>query len=95
MNILKAKQIKLPGISDIKFSDDSMDVYLTDGRIITIPIAWYARLSEATKEELENYEISPSGYGIHWPDLDEDLSILGFLFPGTQLGKKESKEPDD
>lgn len=83
MNISIAEQIKWPGISDIEFSADSMQVHLTDGRIITIPLAWYTKLSEATKELLNNYEISPSGYGVHWPDLDEDLSVLGFLLPGA------------
>lgn len=76
-----AEQIKLPAILDVKFLKDSMHVSLSDGRIISIPIAWYPRLSGATKGQLENFEISPSGYGIHWPDLDEDLSVLGFLLP--------------
>jgi len=91
MNISIAEQIRLPGILDIKFLNDSMQVYLTDGRIITIPIAWYSKLSEATKEQLENYEISPSGYGIHWPDLDEDLSVLGFLFPAQAKPEKHKR----
>ena len=64
----------LPSILDVSFSKDLMNVVLSDGRIISIPLAWYARL-------LKRYEISPSGYGIHWPDLDEDLSVYGFLFP--------------
>lgn len=81
MNISIAEQIKTPAILSVKFSEDSMHVGLGDGRIITIPLAWYPKLSDAAKEQLENYEISPSGYGIHWPDIDEDLSVLGFLFP--------------
>jgi hypothetical protein len=81
MNTSIAEQIKVPGIVDVKFSDEAMTVSLTDGRILSIPLAWYPRLSEANRKQLENYEISPSGYGIHWPDLDEDLSVLGFLLP--------------
>jgi len=81
MNISIAEQIKTPAILSVRFSEDSMHVSLGDGRIITIPLAWYPKLSDATKEQLANYEISPSGYGIHWPDIDEDLSVLGFLFP--------------
>ena len=81
MNTSIAEQIKIPGIVDVKFSNEALIVYLTDVRILSVPLAWYPRLSEATKEQLENYEISPSGYGIHWPELDEDLSVLGFLLP--------------
>ncbi|MEW6326842.1 MAG: DUF2442 domain-containing protein [Thermodesulfobacteriota bacterium] len=88
MNTSIAEQIKLPGILDLKFLKHSMQVYLTDGRTITIPLAWYPKLSEATREQLKNYEISPSGYGIYWPDLDEDLSVLGFLFPDQSRAKK-------
>ena len=81
MNTSIAEQIKVPGIVTVKFSDEAMTVSLTDGRILSIPLAWYPRLSEATGQQLENYEISPSGYGINWPDLDEDLSVLGFILP--------------
>jgi hypothetical protein len=91
MNISIAEQIKRPGILYIEFSDDSMQVHLTDGRIITIPLAWYPKLLEATKEQLTKYEISPSGYGVHWPDLDEDLSVLGFLLPGAHLQQQSSR----
>ena len=84
MNTSIAEQIKVPGIVTVTFSDEAMTVSLTDGRIISIPLAWYPRLSEANRKQLENYEISPSGYGIHWPDLDEDLSVLGFLLPETR-----------
>lgn len=84
MNISIAEQIKLPGILDVRFSEDTMNVYLTDGRELSIPLAWYPRLSGANREKLEKFEISPSGYGIHWPELDEDLSVLGFLIPGLK-----------
>lgn len=63
----------------IEFSDDMMQVSLTDGRIISVPIVWFPRLSKATREQLENYEISPAGIGIHWPEIDEDLSVAGLL----------------
>ena len=81
MNILLADQIKLPSILKVSFANDTMLVDLSDGRTITIPIAWYPSLASAKKEQLDKFEISPSGYGIHWPDIDEDLSVNGFLFP--------------
>ena len=71
----------LPSISDVNFSKDLMSVNLSDGRIISIPLAWYPRLASAKPKQLKRYDLSPSGYGIRWPDLDEDLSVYGFLFP--------------
>ena len=52
---------------------------LEDGREITVPIAWYPRLAKATKEQLNNFKIIGRGSGIHWEELDEDLSIRGFI----------------
>ncbi len=80
MNTSLAEQIKLPSILSLKFKGDSMSVDLSDGRILIIPLAWYPRLLSAKKKQKNNFEISPSGYGIHWPDIDEDLSVYGFLF---------------
>src|SRR6266581_2671996 len=52
---------------------------LMDGRTISVPLAWYPRLLHASKEQLSNWKIAGGGYGIHWPDLDEDLSTEGLL----------------
>lgn len=73
--------VQLPSILDVSFKKDVMDVKLSDGRSVSVPLAWYPRLIEATQEQLRRFEISPGGYGIHWPALDEDLSVKGFLFP--------------
>ena len=54
-------------------------VVLSDGRQIATPLSWYEKLANATAEELKNWEISPSGVGIHWPELDEDISIRPML----------------
>ena len=78
---LASESSKLPSMTGVTFGDDSMSVSLSDGRIISIPLAWYPRLASANDKQLSRYEISPGGYGIHWPDLDEDLSVRGFLFP--------------
>jgi hypothetical protein len=56
-----------------------MHVSLVDGRVISVPIVWFPRLSKATKAERENFEIGAAGIGIHWPDIDEDLSVAGLL----------------
>lgn len=68
----------------VEFDDDMMHVSLADGRVISVPIVWFPRLSRATQDQLENYEISPAGIGIHWPDIDEDLSVAG-LMAGVDL----------
>lgn len=66
-------------VSTVSFPDDSISVLLMDGRTITVPLAWYPRLLAATAAERENWKIAGGGYGIHWPDLDEDLSTEGLL----------------
>ena len=63
----------------VSFSVDSMTVHLDDGRTLSVPIAWYPRLLAGTKPEREKYELIGDGEGIHWPDLDEDISVEGLL----------------
>ena len=66
-------------VLDVAFTDDALSVSLRDGRIITVPLAWYPRLLDATPAQRTNWKISGGGYGIHWADLDEDLSTEGLL----------------
>ena len=68
-----------PPAQNVGFTDDNLIVSLMDGRKITVPLVWFPRLSNATKSQLENYEILGDGEGIHWPEIDEDLSIDGLL----------------
>ena len=65
---------------------------LTDGRVLSLPLSWSWRLQEATPKERKHFEISPSGYGVHWPDVDEDLSARGAL-RGTPAPKPGSAPP--
>jgi hypothetical protein len=60
-------------------SEDSLTVRLDDGRSLSVPLAWYPRLLDGTQAERENYELIGGGEGIHWPELDEDISIEGLL----------------
>ncbi|HMV42009.1 MAG TPA: DUF2442 domain-containing protein [Leptospiraceae bacterium] len=82
----RAKEVKI-------IEDHAIWTLLEDGREIIVPIVWYPRLSRATKKELNNFRIIGRGSGIHWEDLDEDLSIKGFIlgFKGidSQLAKQE------
>src|ERR1700732_4890815 len=66
-------------VVDVKFAKDSLSVALRDGRTITVPLAWYPRLLHASKAERKNWRVAGAGYGIHWPDIDEDLSTEGLL----------------
>ena len=63
----------------VRFSDDSMTVSLDDGRALSVPLAWYPRLLDGNRQERERYELIGEGEGIHWPDLDEDISVIGLL----------------
>jgi hypothetical protein len=60
-------------------NDVALTVRLMDGRTISVPLVWYPRLLNATQEQRNNWQISAGGYGMHWPDIDEDLSTEGLL----------------
>lgn len=66
-------------VKDVRFSEDSLSVDLLDGRTISAPLAWYPRLLHANDKQRQNWEICGGGFGIHWPDIDEDLSTEGLL----------------
>jgi len=76
----------LPRIVNVTIDDTSLSVDLEDGRTVSVPIGWYPRLVYGTPSERANFHLSGAGYGIHWPDLDEDIGIEGLL-----LGKKSSE----
>ncbi|NCO67703.1 MAG: DUF2442 domain-containing protein [Nitrospirae bacterium CG_4_10_14_0_8_um_filter_41_23] len=67
-------------IKDISITEDTITAYLVDGRIISVPLAWSWRLSEATPEQRGNYEIIGDGEGVHWPEIDEDISAEGMIY---------------
>jgi hypothetical protein len=66
-------------VHDVAVSQGELTVALRDGRTITVSLAWYPRLAEATPEQRAHWEMAGAGYGIHWPELDEDLSSEGLL----------------
>ena len=66
-------------VQDVRFTEDTLAVDLLDGRKIIVPLVWYPTLLDASMEKRRNWKISGAGYGIHWPDLDEDLSTEGLL----------------
>lgn len=66
-------------VKSVSIDADRLTVELMDGRAISAPLAWYPRLAQATAEQRADWEISGGGYGLHWPQLDEDLSTEGLL----------------
>lgn len=68
-----------PQAHHVRFTEDDLVVDLVDGRTVSVPLVWFPRLANATREQLERFELLDDGEGIHWPDLDEDLSVAGLL----------------
>ena len=68
-----------PRISAVEITDDTITARLVDGRTISVPLAWSWRLAEATPDQRQRYELIGGGVGIHWPDIDEDISARGML----------------
>jgi hypothetical protein len=66
----------------VKFKDEMMEIHLTDGRILGVPIIWFPLLHEATAEQREHYEIGSGGASLHWEEIDEDISVAGLLAGG-------------
>lgn len=69
-----------PKIKDVSVTDESITAQLMDGRIISVPLEWSWRLTEATPEQRAHFEIIGDGHGVHWPDVDEDISAEGMLY---------------
>jgi hypothetical protein len=66
-------------VADVEITDELLSVRLMDGRIISVPLVWYPRLANASPSQRNNWRISGGGYGLHWEDIDEDLSTEGLL----------------
>lgn len=66
-------------VKNVEVTEDTLAVALMDGRTISVPLVWYPRLLDASEAQRKNWRIAGGGYGIHWPDVDEDLSTEGLL----------------
>jgi len=78
MNI-SAHDLSQPRAKSVLVSDDTLAVELIDGRFLSVPLAWYPRLTHASQAERENWQLIGGGEGIHWPAIEEDLSVEGLL----------------
>jgi hypothetical protein len=75
--------------ANVQVSDDTLTVELADGRVLSVPVAWYPRLSHGTATERNNWRLIGAGHGIHWPELDEDISVDGLL-AGKASGESQT-----
>ena len=80
--------IKSVRAENVRISEDTITVDLSDGRTIAVPVAWYPRLVQGTPQERENWQLIGRGEGIHWPDLDEDVSVENMLL-GQSSGESQ------
>jgi len=80
-------------VAGVEFSEDSLIVRLMDGRSISVPLAWYPRPLSATAAQRAHWKIAGGGYGIHWPDIDEDLSTEGLLRGAPAPQKLQRRQP--
>jgi len=88
MNI-SAIEKEIPKAEDVKITDDTLSVDLSDGRTISVPLEWFPRLVHATLEERNNWRLIGKGHGIHWEDIDEDISVKGLL-AGKPSGESQA-----
>lgn len=84
-----AVEMELPNALDVKVADETLIVDLSDGRTISVPLAWYPRLLHSTPEERKNWRLIGRGHGIHWEDIDEDISVQGLL-AGRPSGESQA-----
>ncbi len=82
-------EIKVPDVVGVEVTDDALIVELNDGRAISVPLAWYPRLLHATPKEQGSWRLIGRGQGIHWEDLDEDISVEGLL-AGRASGESQA-----
>jgi len=74
-----AVEIEVPNAESVAVTEDTLSVDLSDGRTIAVPLVWFPRLVHATPEERNNWRLIGEGHGIHWEDIDEDISVVGLL----------------
>ncbi len=80
---------QIPSATKARVNDETLSVDLSDGRTISVPIAWFPRLSHGTSEERNHWRLTGNGRGIHWPALDEDISVENLL-AGKSSGESQT-----
>ena len=88
--IISTIDVNVPDAEALSVSDDTLTAELSDGRSISVPVAWYPRLLHGTDAERNNWRFIGGGQGIHWPDLDEDISVESLLAGRTSAESQRS-----
>jgi hypothetical protein len=88
MTILAVK-LDLPYAEKVMVTEDTLNVDLSDGRTISVPLTWFPRLVHASREQRDNWRLIGRGHGIHWDDIDEDISVEGII-AGRPSGESQS-----
>jgi hypothetical protein len=86
---ISAIEISIPAAEQVTITEDTLSVDLNDGRTIAVPLAWFPRLLHATQRERANWRLIGKGHGIHWTELDEDISMEG-LVAGKPSGESQA-----
>ena len=86
---ISAVEIDIPIAVNVTVTEDTLSIDLSDGRTVYVPLPWFPRLAHATVEERNNWRLIGKGHGIHWPDLDEDISVEG-LIAGKPSGESQA-----
>jgi len=86
---ISAIEIEIPFAKKVIITDDTLAVDLSDGRSISVPLSWFPRLIQATVQERQNWRFIGKGHGIHWEDIDEDISIEGLIL-GKPSGESQA-----
>lgn len=89
MSFSRREAIQVTRARSVSVSDEALTVELRDGRVISVPLAWYPRLMHGSRKERQDFRMIGEGEGIHWPDLDEDISIEALLL-GRPSGESQS-----
>ena len=84
-----AVELYVPNVENLTVTEDTLKVDLSDGRTLSVPLAWFPRLFHASPEERNNWRLIGKGHGIHWEDLDEDISVEGLL-AGKPSGESQT-----
>ncbi len=88
MTSLISETLEIPEAQQVAITDDSLTVELSDGRTISVPLAWYPRLLHGSQKERNNWRLTGSKQGIHWSELDEDISIKNIIL-GQPSGESQ------
>ncbi len=86
---ISVNEITVPSVENVMITEDTLSVDLSDGRTISVPLAWFPRLMHSTATERSNWRLIGKGHGIHWEDIDEDISVEGLL-AGKPSGESQA-----